>query len=125
MGVFRQHDRGSLYAAITDTKSKGEEAIALPSKGSLQLCEILDRHFDYRYRRAIRKQKAYWYWVGAIEYAQYGRKDVARAWLLKAIPHFFPMPHWLSFKSLLTNLPIILLPASFIRVLRSVKALIR
>ena len=125
MGVFRQHDRGALYAAITDAKSKGEEAIALPSKNSLDICDALDKHFNYRYKKLIQKQKAYWYWVGAVEYAQYGRKALARAWLLKALPHFFPMPHWLSFRSLLTNLPIILLPSSVVRVLRSIKALIR
>jgi glycosyltransferase involved in cell wall biosynthesis len=123
MGVFRQHDRGSLYAATTDAKSKGEEAIALPSKGTLQLYDILDKHFNYRYKKIIRKPKAYLYWVGAVEYAQYGRKDLARVWLLKALPGFFPTPHGITFRTFLTSLPRILLPSPLIHFLNSVKSI--
>ena len=125
MGVFRQHDRGSLYAATVAARAQGEEAIALPSKNGFEICDALDRHFNQRYTKLIRKQKAYWYWVGALEYAHYGRKDVARAWLRKALPGLFPLPHWLSLRALVINLEIILLPSWLILVLGRVKSLLK
>lgn len=125
MGVFRQHDRGSLYAATVAAKAHGKEAIALPSKGVLHLCDVLNGHFNYQYEKLIRKQKARWYWVGAIEYAQHEKRDLARAYFMKALPHIFPLPHWLTLGELLIQSLIILLPPFFVNSLRSVKSLLR
>lgn len=125
MGVFRRHDRGARYYQTLAAKAKGEEVIAISSKNSLQICDALNRHFNYRYEKLIQKQKAYWYWVGAMEYAQYGKKDSARAYFLKALPHIFPLPHWLTFRALLRSLSIVFLPPIFIAFLHSVKSLIK
>jgi glycosyltransferase involved in cell wall biosynthesis len=123
MGVYRQHDCGALYAQTAAATEKGEETIAIPSKNSLKICDALDKHFSYRYKKLIRKQKAYWYWVGALDYASHGRKATARAYFLKALPNIFPLPYWLTIRMLVTDLQIILLPSAVVRILSFAKSL--
>jgi len=125
MGVFRRHDRGARYYQRLAAKAKGEEVIAISSRNTLQICDALNRHFNYRYKKLIQKQKTRRYWVGAVEYARYGKKDSARAYFLKALPHIFPLSHWLTLRELLIKSLIILLPPLFIDPLRSVKSLKR
>ncbi len=123
MGVFRRHDRNYIYYQALAAKAKGEEVIAIPSRECLQICDVLNRHFNYRYKKLIQKHKAYWYWIGAVEYTRYGKKDLARVYFLKALPHIFPLPHWLTFRELLKSLSIFLLAPIFIAFLHSVKSL--
>lgn len=110
MGVYRRHERGAAYAETLKARSKGQEAIAIPSKNSLEICDALDKHFNYRFTRLIQKQKAHWYWIGAFDYVRWADTKSARAWFLKAMPGLWPRPRWLSVSIFLKGLLVVLLP---------------
>ncbi len=125
MGVYRRHEHGAVYAATVAAKAKGEEFIAISSRNSLRICDALNRHFDYRYEKLIQKQKAYWYWVGAVEYSQHGQKGSARVYFLKALPYFPSLPRWLTLRVLLRSLSMAFLPHIFVAFWRSPKSLVK
>ncbi len=118
MGVYRKHSHGSFYYDAVAARSEGKETIALSSKNSLQMCEVLDKYFNYRYTKLIQRQKAFWYWRGAMKYVHHKKRITAMSYLLKAMPG-------LSFWSFLRGLWVILLrsflPRSFVKFLRFVR----
>lgn len=92
MGVYRRHAKGAVYYQRLDAQKRGEDQIAVPSKNSLEICDAIDRHFEYRYSHIINYQRAYWYWIGAIEYVPFKR---IKAWeyALKAL-RMIPRENW-------------------------------
>ena len=110
MGVFRKHQKGARYHANQMAKVQGESILAIPSRNALGMCEALDKHFEYRYSDLLQKQKAYWYWSGALEYGIYGEKKLAFTYLYNALPFLFPVPSWLSYRVLCRGIMVILSP---------------
>jgi glycosyltransferase involved in cell wall biosynthesis len=90
MGVYRRHDKGAAHNAILN--EKGSDKIALPSRNSLSICNTLDKHFDGRYSKEINHQRAYWYWVGAVDYLPF-RKVKAWEYALRAL-RLIPSKDW-------------------------------
>lgn len=118
MGVFRRHDRSSLYAVTVAAKAKGEEAIALPSKYSIDVCECINKHFNYRYNSLIKKQISYWHWQAALDYKAHGKTKIAKKYALKALSELLP-PNWFTAKDI-QKLFLLFLPSSIVSAIKVV-----
>jgi glycosyltransferase involved in cell wall biosynthesis len=92
MGVYRRHAQGAVYYQSLDAKKRREDQIAIPSKNSLQICDALDRHFNYQYKQIIDRQRAYWYWVGALDYSDHDARKRFR-FLVNALK-IIPIKEW-------------------------------
>ena len=86
MGVYRRHIRGALYYAEIEARNSGNDGIALPTENSLKVCDALDEHLDFRYSELINDQRAYWCWVGAMDYSSVNTLKAAQ-YIWKALSY--------------------------------------
>lgn len=99
MGVYRKHPHGALYHAEIDAYSRGDDTVALPTKNSLEICDALDEHFNFRYSKLINQQRAYWSWMGAMDYASVNT--------LKATNYIWKTLSYVSLRELHKNVAIL------------------
>jgi hypothetical protein len=125
MGVYRQHDRGSTYAATLAAQSRGEDSIAVAARNSLRICDALDRHFAYRFSNVINRQRAYWRWLAAHEYYHAGMHNEARRYLCAALPHLVPTRPWLTLSQIRDAVVAMVFPQTLQRPYYSVAARVR
>ena len=92
MGVYRRHERGAVYYQRIDAHERGLDQIAIPSKNSLEICDALDKHFNYKYTHILDQQRAYWYWVGAMDYA--GHSVIKSILFLISAFRLIPVEEW-------------------------------
>lgn len=128
MGCYRIHAGGSLAHFSAKAEAVEIEAIALPSKYSIDVCECVNKHFNYRYNSLIKKRIAYWHWYAALDYKAHGKIKIARKYALKVLSELLPPSNWFTAKDL-QILFLLFLPSSIVSaikvVLRSSLRLIR
>lgn len=122
MAVFRRHSRGAAYAASQKAAVRSESVVALPSKYSIEACDALDRHLDYRYTYLLKQQKAYWHWIAALQWAEAGDKWAALRSARSIGTHWLMLRHWFSPRQLAAGIVVLLLPRPLVRAMRAVRS---
>lgn len=77
MGVYRRHGANSTDAAIRKAAAENKSTFALPAKYGLELSEMINKHFEYKYDKLLRRFNIYWSLFYGKEYLKIG--DVASA----------------------------------------------
>jgi len=94
MSVYRKHGKGAGFSSKMDAKTKGKSDFALPSKYTLEMIDALNKHFNYKYDKQLRKQSAYWHNLYINEYLKINDIKMARKYALKILKEIFPLNYW-------------------------------
>ncbi|MFH0854063.1 MAG: glycosyltransferase [bacterium] len=94
MGVYRKHKKGANFSSKINAQAKGESDFALPSKYTLEMISALNKHYNYKYEKELRKQSAYWHNLYVIEYMGINDEKNAKKYARKILKEIFPLNHW-------------------------------
>lgn len=122
MGVYRKHEKGAIFNQIKNAKNRGESCFALPSKYTLEMIDVLNKHFDYKYDKQLRIQSTYWYHLYINEYLKINNIKMARKYAIKILKEIFPLNYWkntwITKKVFIKLLALVILPNFLIRIIK-------
>ena len=122
MAVYRVHEHGARHAQALKAHARGDEVIALSSRNSMEVCDLLDRHLKYTYSGDIRVQRAFWSWLAGIDYAKAGRRRTAWSFFRNAAPYVCSTGGKTTFVDVLRGCAWMLLPMKAAHLARSWRA---
>ncbi|MFC1613108.1 glycosyltransferase [Patescibacteria group bacterium] len=94
MGIYRKHKQGATFSSKMEAIAKGESDFALPAKYTLEMINALNKHFNYKYDKELRKLSAYWYNWYVKEYMNINDIKMAKKYSAKILKETFPLKHW-------------------------------
>lgn len=122
MSTYRKHDKGANFSSKEDAKAKGKSDFALPSKYTLEMINALNKYFNYKYDKQLKKQSTYWYHLYVNEYLKINDIKMAKQYAIKIIKEIFPLSHWkntwMNKKEFIKLLILIFLPKFIIKFLK-------
>lgn len=94
MSVYRKHDKGSNFSARKEAQTQGRSDIALPSKNTLKIITNINKYFNYKYDKQLKKQSTYWHHLCVNEYLE--KKDIKKAknYAKQILKELFLLNYW-------------------------------
>jgi len=111
MSVYqRGHPNNALMVATRSVHRKGRETIGLSYEYTLNIINIFDKYFKYRYSNLLKNQVIYCYFNLANLYKQNKEFVKARHYAWRCLKEIFGQHPYLSLEHIINLIKIILLP---------------
>ncbi len=122
MATYRKHDKGAKFNLKEDVKAQGKSDFALIPKYGLAMVATLNKYFNYKYDKELRKQSTYWYHLYINEYLKINDIKTAKKYAVKILKEILPLHYWkntwLTKKEFLKLLALAVLPNFLIGIIK-------
>lgn len=103
MGVYRKTKTGAGFSSKIEARKEGKSDFALPPKYTLEMINALNKEFNYKYDKQLRRQSTYWYSWYVDSYLDIGDIKGARIYALKVLKALsllirYRRRYWLTLK---------------------------
>ncbi len=123
MGAYRKQSKGAMFSSKIDAQKKGLSDFALPSKYTLEMIDNINKHFNYKYDKELRKQSTYWHYLYFKNYLSINDIKNAKKYAKKILKDVCFLNNWrnswLTKKEFTRLLTIAFLPIFIIKIIKN------
>lgn len=94
MGAYRKHKKGADYNLTKKAGEAGESTFGLAEAYTLEMSEAINRQFDYKYDKLLRRHNLYWYNNYVTKYARVKEMKQAKKYAAKIIAECLALAYW-------------------------------
>ncbi|OGF26990.1 hypothetical protein A2331_02735 [Candidatus Falkowbacteria bacterium RIFOXYB2_FULL_34_18] len=119
MSAYRKHKKGAAFNQKIKIESEGKDFFRFVEDSALYTSDILNKHFNYKYDKQLRRQKIYWYNDLVDKYLRINDIQNTRKYAGIVLKETIILNHWkngwLTYKRFIKLILIFLFPKIFIK----------